>query len=309
LPFNIEGRPPTTGPYTGGGPWRSISPGYFEVFRIPLLRGRAFTVQDVAGSEPVVIVNEAMAKQFWPKGDEIGERITIGKGLGPQFVDPAREIVGVVGNVRDNGLNYDPIPTMYVPLAQMNDTLTSLDAALIPMQWLIRTRVAPYSLSTQIQRELRIASGGLPVGSVQTMDEVVAHSVAYQKFSTTLLTIFAAIALLLAAVGIYGVMAYSVQQRTSEIGIRMTLGASPQNVRRMVVRQGMLLALIGVVIGVAGGLAITRVMRSLLFGVKPWDPLMFTVMAILFAVVALVACYVLAVRASHVDPMVALRYE
>jgi putative ABC transport system permease protein len=252
LGFNIEGRAPTQGPYTGGGAWRSISPGYFDVFRIPLLRGRAFNLQDTGSSEPVAIINEKMAKQYWPKGDEIGARITIGKGLGPQFVDPPREIVGVVGDVRDIGFNNDPPPTMYVPLTQINDQLTALDSTLIPLEWMVRTRVAPYSLSQQIQEQLRIASGGVPVGTVQTMDEVVSHSVAYQRFSTTLLSVFAAIALLLAAVGIYGVMAYSVQQRTQEIGIRMTLGATPEKVQRMVVRQGMLLAGIGVVLGIAG---------------------------------------------------------
>jgi putative ABC transport system permease protein len=138
---------------------------------------------------------------------------------------------------------------------------------------------------------------------------VVSHSVAYQRFSTTLLSVFAAIALLLAAVGIYGVMAYSVQQRTQEIGIRMTLGATPENVQRMVVRQGMVLAAIGVMLGIAGGLALTRVMRSLLFGVKPWDPLMFALTAVLLAIVALLACYVPARRASRVNPLIALRYE
>lgn len=309
LPFNIEGKPPAKGPYNGGGAWNSISPGYFNVYRIPLLRGRAFTVQDTATAEPVVIINEKMAKQFWPKGDAIGARITIGKGLGPQFADPPREIVGIVGDVRDQGLNNDPPPIMYVPVAQLSDQLSAFIGAQTPLQWMVRTKVAPFSLSQQIQEQLRIASGGVPVGTVQTMDEIVSRSVAYQRFSTTLLSIFAAIALLLAAVGIYGVMAYSVQQRTQEIGIRMTLGASPENVRGMVVRQGMLLAGIGVVIGVAGGLATTRVMRSLLFGVKPWDPLMFAVTAILLALIALLACYVPARRASRVDPLIALRYE
>lgn len=309
LPFNIEGRPPAKGPYNGGGGWRSISPGYFKVYRIPLLRGRAFTVQDSGTSPPVVIINQAMARQYWPKGDEIGARVTIGKGLGPQFAEPPREIIGVVGDVRDNGLNAKPTPIMYVPIAQVTDAFTQEAAALIPLQWMIRTRVAPFSLSSEVRSQLRIASGGLPVGTIRTMDQVVARSLAYQKFSVLLLSIFAGIALLLAAVGIYGVMAYSVQQRTQEIGIRMTLGASPQNVRAMVVRQGMLLAVIGVVLGVAGGLAVTRVMRSLLYGVKPWDPWMFTLTAIVLALVALVACYLPARRASRVDPLVALRYE
>jgi putative ABC transport system permease protein len=309
LPFNIEGKPPTSGPYNGGGGWTTISPGYFNVYRIPLLQGRAFTVQDTATSEPVVIINEAMAKQFWPKGDALGARITIGKGVGPQFVDSPREIIGIVGNVRDRGINNKPGPDMYVPIAQVSDRMTAFTAPLGPLQWMIRTRVAPFSLSEQIQEQLRIASGGIPVGTVRTMDEVVSHSIAYQRFSTALLSIFAAIALLLAAVGIYGVMAYSVQQRTQEIGIRMTLGATPENVRRMVVRQGMLLAGIGVVLGIVGGLAVTRVMRSLLFGVKPWDPTMFAVTAIVLCVVALFACYMPARRASRVDPMIALRYE
>jgi len=309
LPFNIEGRPPTDGPYSGGGGWRSVSPDYFEAFHIPLLQGRTFGERDDGAAEPVVVINEALAKQFWPKGDEIGARITIGKGLGPQFVDPAREIVGIVGDVRDNGLNDKPQPTMYVPIAQISDSLTALDATLIPMQWIIHTRVEPHSLASQVERELRIASGGLPVGSVQSMDQVVAHSIAQEEFNMMLLTIFAGIALLLAAIGIYGIMAYSVQQRTQEIGIRMTLGAGPHDVRRMVVTQGMILALVGVMFGVASGLALTRVMRSLLVGVKPWDPLVFVTTAILLSVVALLACYVPARRASRVDPMVALRYE
>ncbi|MGH9688241.1 MAG: ABC transporter permease [Candidatus Acidiferrales bacterium] len=307
LPFTIAGRAGASA--NGGGGWTSISPGYFNVYRIPLLRGRVFTEQDTGTSELVVIISEKMAKQFWPKGDEIGARITIGKALGPQFTEAAREVVGVVGDVRDAGLNNDPPPMMYVPIGQVTDQMTALSATIGPLQWMVRTRVAPFSLSQQIRQQLRIASGGVPAGTVRTMDEVVSHSIAYQRFSTTLLSIFAAIALLLAAVGIYGVMAYSVQQRTQEIGIRMTLGASPQNVRGMVVRQGMLLALIGVVLGVAGGLAVTRVMRSLLFGVKPWDPLMFALTAILLVLVALLACYLPARRASRVNPLVALRYE
>lgn len=291
------------------GGWRSISPGYFEALGIPLLRGRAFTDRDDGPAEPVVVINEKMAKQYWPKGDEIGARMTIGGFGGAAFEDPPREVVGVVGNVRDGGLNYDPFPTMYVPQAQMNDILTKLDASLVPVQWMIRTKVEPHSLASQVSRELGNASGGLPVGTIESMDEVVAHSLAVQKFNMTLLTIFAGVALLLASIGIYGIMAYSVQQRTSEIGLRMALGASPQNVRWMIVGHGMALALIGVALGVAGGLAVTRVMRSLLFGVKPWDPTVFAVTAIILCAIALLACYVPAVRASRVDPMVALRYE
>jgi putative ABC transport system permease protein len=309
LPFNIEGQPPANGPYTGGGSWRSVSPEYFELLHIALLRGRTFSERDDGAAESVVVINEAMAKQFWPKRDELGSRIIIGKGLGPQFEDPPREIVGVVGDVRDNGLNYDPQPTMYIPISQVQDRLTALDASLIPMQWLVRTRVEPHSLAGDIERELRTASGGIPVGTVRSMDEVLAHSIAGEEFNMMLLSSFAAIALLLSAIGIYGTMAYSVQQRTQEIGIRMALGASPQDVRWMVVLHGMFLALIGVVLGVAGGLALTRVMQSLLYGVKPWDPITFAATAAVLSLVALFASYVPARRASRVDPMAALRYE
>jgi len=309
LPFNIEGRPLTDGPYTGGGGWRSVAPGYFEVYRIPLVAGRTFTERDAAAAEPVVVIDESMAKQFWPKGDALGSRITIGKGMGPQFVEPPREVIGLVADVRDGGLNNKPFPEMYVPTAQVSDSLTALDNGIEPMVWLVRTRVEPHSMITEIQKELRDASGGLAVGNIRTMDQVVEESTARDDFNMKLLTIFAAIALLLAAVGIYGIMAYSVQQRTQEIGIRMTLGAEPGDVQKMIVVQGMLLALIGVVIGVAGSLALTRLMGSLLYGVKPWDPITFAVTAVVLSVVALLACYVPARRASRVDPMVALRYE
>jgi putative ABC transport system permease protein len=309
LPFNIEGRPPTNGPYTGGGGWRSVAPGYFEVYRIPLVAGRTFTERDTAAAEPVVVIDESMAKQFWTKGDALGSRITIGKGMGPQFTEPPREVIGIVADVRDGGLNNKPFPEMYVPTPQVSDSLTALDNSIEPMVWLVRTRVEPYSLVTEIQKELRDASGGLAVGNIRTMDQVAEESTARDNFNMKLLTIFAAIALLLAAVGIYGIMAYSVEQRTQEIGIRMTLGAEPEVVQRMIVAQGMLLALIGVVLGVAGGLALTRLMGSLLYGVKPWDPITFAVTAVVLSGVALLACYVPARRASRVDPMVALRYE
>jgi putative ABC transport system permease protein len=309
LPFNIEGRPPTNGPYNGGGGWRSVSPGYFRAFGIPLLRGRTFTDLDNGSAPPVVIINQAMAKQFWPKGNELGARITIGKGVGPQFTEPPREIVGVVGNTRDGGLHFNPGPTMYVPIAQVTDGMTALSNSILPMSWIVRTRVAPFSLNADIQRQLRIASGGLPVGNVRSMQQVVAQSTAQDNFNMTLLTIFAGVALLLAAIGVYGLMAYSVQQRTQEIGIRMTLGASPQQVRGMIGRQGMTLALVGVVIGVAGSLALTRLLRSMLFGVKPWDPVMLVAAAVALSVVALLACLAPAQRATRVDAVLALRQE
>jgi putative ABC transport system permease protein len=309
LPFNIEGRVPTNGHPSGGGGWRSVSPGYFEAFRIPLLRGRAFTLNDSGSSQPVVVINEAMAKHFWPKGGELGARITIGKGLGPQFAEPPREIVGVVGDVRDGGLNYVPAPTMYVPVAQVTDGMNALGNSLQPLIWLIRTSIAPLSLDHEIQQQLRIASGGLPLGHVQTMKQVVAQSTQQDTFNMILLVSFAALALLLAAVGIYGVLAYSVQQRTQEIGIRMALGAQQREILGLVLGHGAKLTLIGVVIGIAAAFGLTRFLSSQIYGIKATDPVTFIGVAILLTIVALLACYIPARRAMRVDPMVALRHE
>ncbi|HXA57218.1 MAG TPA: ABC transporter permease [Candidatus Acidoferrum sp.] len=309
LGFAIEGRPEADPQNRPGGAWRSVSPNYFSVFKIPIVRGRAFTDRDDGGAAPVVLVNEALVKQYFPKDDPIGMRITIGKDVGPQFSEPPRQIIGIVGDVRDGGLNANPFPIMYIPVSQVTDGMTALNEQILPIMWVVRTKVAPYSLSQEIQRELRAASGGLPVGHIRSMEQVVGESTARQDFNTTLLTIFAGVALLLAAVGIYGLMAYSVQQRTQEIGIRMALGAAPQKVRGMIVWQGMQLVLAGVLIGVGAGLALTRLMASMIFGVKAWDPTVFVAVTVVLSVVALFATYIPARRAAHVDPLVALRYE
>jgi putative ABC transport system permease protein len=309
LPFVIEGRPLSDGPAQGGAGYRPLSPRYFDVFKIPLLRGRMITDHDDGGAEPVVLINEGMAKKYWQDANPVGQRITIGKGVGPEFEEPPREIVGIVGDVRNGGLDSDPDPIMYIPVAQMTNGQTALTNRIIPITWIVRTKVEPFSLSTEIQQELRTASGGLPVSHIRSMDQVRSESTQRTDFNMTLLAIFAGVALLLAAIGIYGLMAYTVQLRTQEIGIRMALGAGPQQVRRMVVQQGMRLALIGVFLGVAAALALTRLMASLLYGVKPWDPAAILSVALLLSAVALLATYFPAQRASRVDPMIALRYE
>ncbi len=309
LPFIIEGRPLTEGPAHGGAGYRPLSPRYFDVFKIPLLRGRMITDHDDGGAEPVVLINEGMAKKYWQDANPVGQRITIGKGVGPEFEEPPREIVGIVGDVRNGGLDSDPDPIMYVPVAQMTNGQNALSNRIIPITWIVRTKVEPFSLSAEIQEQLRTASGGLPVSHIRSMDQVRSESTQRTDFNMTLLVIFAGVALLLAAIGIYGLMAYTVQLRTQEIGIRMALGAGPQQVRRMVVKQGMRLALIGVFLGVAAALALTRLMASLLYGVKPWDPSAIVSVAVLLSAVALVATYFPAQRASRVDPMIALRYE
>jgi putative ABC transport system permease protein len=309
LPFEIEGRSaadPANGPGAG---WRTTSPGYFEVFRIPLLRGRLFTARDDAGAARVVVINEGLAKQFWPKGDAVGQRITIGKGVGPEFDEPPREIIGIVGDVRNQGLGENPDPIMYVPVAQMNDGVMALNNKIVPLTLLVRTKIAPFSLSEDIQRELRAASGGLPVAHIRSMEQVRGQSTSRSDFNMTLLAIFAGVGVLLAAIGIYGLTSYSVEQRTQEIGIRMALGAGPHDVRKMVVMQGMWLAIIGVCLGVGAALALTRLIAGFLYGVKPWDPISIVSVAVLLIGVSLLATYVPARRASRVDPLVSLRYE
>jgi putative ABC transport system permease protein len=309
LPLIIVGRPLSNGPYHGGGGWTSISPHYFDVFRIPLLRGRVFTIHDDAASAPVVIINQALAKQFWAKSNPINDRIIIGKGVGAEFEEPPRQIVGVVGDIHDGGLNRDPRPNMYIPVSQVTDGMTALNARIGPILWIVRTHGDPHALSTPIQNELRQASGGLPVAHIRTMDEVVVHSTAREDFNMLLLTIFGCSALLLAAIGIYGLMAYSVQQRTQELGIRMALGAQAGDVRKLVIYQGMSLAVIGVLLGTAAAFGLTRLIANLLYGVKPWDPLVFITIPIILSIVALLAVWVPAHRATRVDPLDALRYE
>jgi len=256
------------------------------------------------------LINEAMAKQFWKNGQNpVGQQIVIGHGVGPEFEEPARLIVGIVGDVRDGGLNRDPEPKMVVPVAQMTDGLTELNSKVGPLSWVIRTRVEPHQLTAVITDELRKASGGFPVARVRSMDEVVAKSTARQDFNMLLLTIFGGSALVLAAIGIYGLMAYSVQQRSQEIGIRMAMGADRARITRMVVWQGMRLALVGVVVGVCAAFGLTRLIASALYGVKNWDPLVFVSVPVLLSCVALFAVWLPAQRAAKLNPMEALRTE
>jgi putative ABC transport system permease protein len=308
LPFVIEGRPLANGPFHGGGGFNLIASNYFTVFRIPVLRGRAFTDRDDGGAPKVAIINQAMARQYWPTGDPLSDRITIAKGL-PELGDFTRQIVGVVGDVRDGGLNREPRPVMYIPWAQVPDAHNTNLVGIAPLNWVIRTRGEPLASSGAIQDALRQGSGGLPVARPRTMSEIVTRSTARSDFNMLLLTIFAASALLLAAIGIYGLMAYSVQQRTPEIGIRVALGAESDTVRNMIVRQGMRVALAGVVIGLASAFGLTRIIASLLFGVTALDPAVFVAAPLLLSAVALIAVWFPARRAAHIDPLRALRSE
>jgi putative ABC transport system permease protein len=307
LPFIVVGRP-LQGQSHGGGRFMMISPEYFSVFKIPMVRGRPFSDQDRAGAPSAVIINEAFAKQYWQEGDPMGQQLMIGKGFG-EFEDTSRTIVGIVSDVRDNGLNNNPPPTMYVPLAQLSDHFNAAVTRLGPLAWVVRTHVEPRSLVAPIQKGLSDVSGGLSLAPIRTMDEVVSRSTASSDFNALVLTIFSGSALLLAAIGIYGLMAYSVSQRTQEIGIRLALGADSSRIRKMIVFQGMRLAIVGVVIGVGSALGLTKLIASVLFGVKERDPIVFAGVPLLLTLVAFFAVWLPARRAADVSPVDALRRE
>lgn len=307
-PIDIVGRPPAHGRHSGLPFWADVSPRYFDVFRIPLIRGRFFNARDTATSEPVVIINQALAKQLWPKSDPLKDRIIIAKGW-RGFVDQPRRIVGIVSDVHDGGLNWQPFPKMYIPVSQVPDGQTAEDALTTPLVWIVRTRGNPYALQASIEKALRQASGGLPVAHVETMDRILVHSTSRQDFDMLLMTVFAGAALLLAAIGIYGLMAYSVQQRRQELGIRMALGGQAPKIRNLVIWQGMRVAIIGVLIGTGAAFGVTRLIAGLLFGVKSWDPTAFVCVPVLLILVALLAVWLPARRAALIDPTVALRYE
>ncbi len=310
LPFTIVGRAVDgPGPYHGGGGWMTVSPRYFEVFKIPLKRGRTFDDRDNSSAPPVAIINEAMARQYWSKGDPLNERLVIGRGVMREFAgERERQIVGVIADTRDGGLNNNPGPMMFIPQPQVPDPVNVLNLRLSPMAWVVRTQTEPLSMSNAIQEQLRQATG-LPVSEVRSMSEVVSRSVSRQKFNMWLMTVFGFSALLLAAIGIYGLMAYSVEQRTQEIGIRLALGAQASQVKNMVVRQGMTLAIVGVAIGLAAAFGLARFIATFLFGVGKWDPVVFVAVPGVLTLVALIAVWLPARRASRVDPILALRYE
>jgi predicted permease len=307
LPFTIQGRALDKSPFHGGAGWATVSPGYFEAFRIKALKGRTFNDQDKAGTTPVVIINESMARQFWQDSNPVGRMLAIGRGGMREFeTEPNRMIVGVIADSRDNGLNQDPGPKMFVPQGQIPDAVNQLNMKISPLNWVIRTRGEPMAMSQQIQAAIKQETG-LPVADVRSMGQVVARSTSRERFNTLLMSVFALSALTLAAIGIYGVMAYAVQQRTREIGVRLALGAQPGAVQRMVVFQGMRLAATGVVIGVGGALALSRFMQSLLFGVAVRDPLVFAGVPLLLGMIALGAVWIPAARASRIDPLGAIR--
>ena len=274
------------------------------------MRGRLFAVGDDAQAEPVVIINATLSRQFWPAGDPLGERLSLGQGLGPPFEEPPRRIVGIVGDVRDGiGLTHEPRPTVYVPLAQLPDGVASLTFRIAPLIWLVRTVVEPQALIGPAQQRLEQAAGGVPVSGVRPLRATLADSLADADLSLLIASTFAAVAVVLAATGVYGLLAYLVQQRVREMGIRLALGADTRRVRNLVMRDGLRLAAGGIAIGLPGALGATRLIASLLFGVSAGDPAVLTGAAALLCLVALFAVWLPARQASRVEPAIALRTE
>ena len=292
MPFTVEGRPPVAINDYFGADFRRVNTQYFSAFRIPLLRGRNFTEQEVQQSARVVVISELLASQVFPNEEPLGKRLITMMSKEPW------EIIGIVGDIRHRALESQPLSAMYFPTYQIGGTNLA-----------IRTQGDPANLAAAVRKEVQAIDPDQPVAAVRTMDQWVDISVAEPRYRTALLGLFAGLALVLASTGIYGVMSYSVAQRTHEIGVRMALGARRFDVLKLVVRQGMVLVVIGVTLGLAGAFALTRVMASLLFGVTAKDPATFAGVALLLAVVAFVACYIPARRATKVDPLVALRYE
>jgi putative ABC transport system permease protein len=297
--IRIEGAPPQTRDKWPSTNYRSVSSDYFRAMNIPVVQGRAFTERDTENAPLVMIVNQALARRDFPNENPLGKRLNFG-GTNPQGEPIWWEIVGVAADVRSLELREEATPEFY--LSALQDTFAGMSVV-------VRTAVEPASLAPDVRRIVAEVDKSAPVSEVKTMEHIVSESVTQPRFNLFLLGLFGGIALLLSAAGIYGVTAYSVTQRTHEFGIRMALGAQVGDVLRMILGQGMLLIVAGIVVGLVASFALTRLMKSLVFGVSVTDPLTFVAITLLLSVVALIACYIPARRATKVDPLVALRYE
>src|SRR5581483_825409 len=276
---------------------RQASPGYMETMGMTLREGRHFNEQDGPGAQPVAIINETMARQYWPGESAVGRRFKLGDNA------PWLTVVGVVRDVKQMGLEAPSKAEMYFPCSQMDQFWAA------PRDLVVRTGGDPMSLASAVRQAIWSVDRDQPVSNIRTMDDILGEEVVQRRIGMTLLAAFAALALLLASLGIYGVLSYMVTQRTPEIGIRMALGAQRRDVLRMVVGDGMRLTSLGVVIGLAAAFSLTRLMAGLLYGVSASDPLIFSVVALTLVVVSLAASYIPARRAIRTDPMIALRYE
>jgi putative ABC transport system permease protein len=307
--FFIEGRPVTSPDETPDAHHRAITPGYFAAMRIPVVAGRAFTDEDSARSRRVAIVNETMARQFWRVQKPLGARLALNIEVWRYYQDRApeldiaggmREIVGIVADVRHSSLDAQAVPEVYVPHAQLAPRRMSV---------LVRTAGSPALLAEALRGEVRALDRNQAISNVRAMTDLLAASLAGPRLSTRLVAAFSGVAVALAVVGLYGILAFTVTQRRQEIGVRIALGATRTDVLGLIFRQGVVLIAVGLVIGTAAAAAVTRLLRGLLFEVSPTDPGTFVLTALLLTAVGLVACYLPARRAAALDPIEALRYD
>jgi putative ABC transport system permease protein len=294
--FRIEGRPPASPQDKPLATITPVSPDFFKVMQVPQISGRAFTEQDTDKSPPVIIINEKMAKTYWPNENPVGKRMSVTL----EGYKILHEIVGIVGNVRSTSLGEEPQAALYLPYAQIPFQLVFLTA---------RTKTDPLSMASAVRNEVLAVDRDQPVYDIKSMQQVIRDSSAKQSFSMLLLTIFAVLALCLAMIGVYGVVASSITQRTREIGIRMALGAQQRDILKLFLKNGIFIVLIGIALGLAASFAVTRIMSSLLYQIKSTDPATFLLAILALLVISILAIYIPARRAAKLEPMVALREE
>jgi predicted permease len=302
--FDVEGRPFLAGRrHSGAADWYAVTPGYFESLRIPLVRGRLPSASDDPQSrEPAIFLNETAARQFFPAGDAVGHRLKLtGRD------QPWRTVAGIVGDVHQRGLDAPVRPEMFIPLAQFKHFSDAGQARGLSL--VVRTDVDPTAIAPSIRAVLRGLDPEVPPAQIRDMPTVVATSVADRRLNMTLMAVFGVLALTLAAIGVYGVMAYQVEKRSREMGVRLALGATPEGVQALIVTDGMRLVGVGLAGGVVGAIVAAGVVRHLLFGVDPHDVATLAAAVVVVAAAGFVACVVPARRATHVDPSVALRLE
>ena len=300
ISFNVAGRPPLTSAQEPAIEVRVATPGYFSTIGIPLKRGRLFTGEDKAGTPPVVLLTESAARQYFPNEDPIGKTIKLGWGRGQGKPRAGGEVVGIVGDIKDAGLNEPNPPQLYMPYRQW-----PVDS----MSVVMKTTTPPETLGSAVRQEVHAIDPNLPVSNIGSLEQIISESISQPRFYMTLLGVFATVALMLAAIGIFGVLSYAVSQRTREIGIRMALGAPGRTVVNLIVRQAMLLVVSGVAAGTIAALFLSQTITKMLFGVTPTDPVTFAGVAAVLVAVALFAAYLPARRATRVDPIIALRAE
>jgi predicted permease len=314
FPVSVVGRadrPAAAGPLAALDAWyRAVNPHFFTAMEIPLLEGRVLTAGDAAGSAPVIVINRALARTAFPNGGALGQALIIGTGYLKNARDlRPRTIVGIVADTREQGLRFAPTPTMYVPVAQSPEVITQLVLEKIPLRWVLRTDRNDPDLVPAVRQAVLAVDPTQPPADFATMADLLARSISPNRFNMLMLVLFSGLSLVLAAIGVYGLTAYAVVQRTREIGIRVSLGASPTQLLRDLLRQGLRLGLGGTVLGLLGAASLGRFLRSLLFGVPFADVPTIIVVFVTMTTVVVAATYLPAARASRIDPMLALRQD